>query len=238
MSMVDTYLKRPHLLTSLVLLAAVVGLVGYRQMPVNLFPDSERPQVAVVTVYPGASAEDVEADVTRTIEKELSGIEQVGASPPCKTRFLGLRGAEYARARLRRHGRANGREDPGQLRPAPANDLRVSASAVLRCPAARAGSLDPAWCARWPTTRRKAAADLAGDAPRSSAAPAVVLSTSTATARAHLTPLDAAGAGGVQREPPTARGPRPPGARRRVSAFGNPARRRFRLRGAPAASST
>ena len=77
MSMVDAYLKRPHLLTSLVLLAAVVGLVGYRQMPVNLFPDSERPQTAVVTVVPGASAEDVEADVSRVIEKELSSIEQV-----------------------------------------------------------------------------------------------------------------------------------------------------------------
>jgi multidrug efflux pump subunit AcrB len=76
-SLVDRYLRKPHLLTSLVLLAAVVGFVGYRRMPVNLFPDSERPQIAVVTVYPGASAEDVEADVSRTIEKELSGIEQV-----------------------------------------------------------------------------------------------------------------------------------------------------------------
>ncbi len=76
-SLVERYLRRPHLVTSLALLAAVVGLVGYRHMPVNLFPDSERPQVAVVTVFPGASAQDVEAEVTRTIEKELSGIEQV-----------------------------------------------------------------------------------------------------------------------------------------------------------------
>jgi multidrug efflux pump subunit AcrB len=76
-SFVERYLRRPHLVTSLVLLAAVVGLVGYRRMPVNLFPDSERPQVAVVTVDPGASAEDVETDVTRTIEKELSSIEEV-----------------------------------------------------------------------------------------------------------------------------------------------------------------
>ncbi len=77
MNIVDSYLKKPHLLTSLVLLAAVIGFVGYRQMPVNLFPDSERPQIAVVTVYPGASSHDVEADVSRTIEKELNTIEQV-----------------------------------------------------------------------------------------------------------------------------------------------------------------
>lgn len=77
MNLVERYLKRPHLLTSVVLLGAVVGFIGYRRMPVNLFPDSERPQIAVVTVYPGASAPDVEADVSRTIEKELSTIEQV-----------------------------------------------------------------------------------------------------------------------------------------------------------------
>ena len=77
MRLVDAYLKRPHLASSLVVLAAVVGFVGYRRMPVNLFPDSERPKVAVVSVYPGASAEDVEAEVTRPIEKELSSIEHV-----------------------------------------------------------------------------------------------------------------------------------------------------------------
>jgi len=77
MRFVESYLKRPHLLVSLVLLAAVIGYVGYHRMPVNLFPDSERPKVAVVSVYPGASAADVESEVTRTIEKELSTIEQV-----------------------------------------------------------------------------------------------------------------------------------------------------------------
>ncbi len=77
MNIVDSYLKKPHLVTSLVLLAAVIGFVGYDKMPVNLFPDSERPQIAVVTVYPGASAPDVEAEVSRTIEKELHTIEQV-----------------------------------------------------------------------------------------------------------------------------------------------------------------
>ncbi len=72
MRFVDAYLAKPHLITSVVLLAAVVGFVGYRRIPVNLFPDSERPQIAVVTVYPGASSQDVEADVSRPIEKELS----------------------------------------------------------------------------------------------------------------------------------------------------------------------
>jgi multidrug efflux pump subunit AcrB len=62
---------------SVIMLAAVVGFVGWQHIPVNLFPDSERPQVTVVTVYPGADATDVEADVSRPIEKELSSIEDV-----------------------------------------------------------------------------------------------------------------------------------------------------------------
>jgi multidrug efflux pump subunit AcrB len=77
MRFVERYVRRPHLLLSLVLLAAFVGIVGAKKMPVNLFPDSERPQIAVVTVYPGASAADVESDVSRTIEKEVSTIELV-----------------------------------------------------------------------------------------------------------------------------------------------------------------
>jgi multidrug efflux pump subunit AcrB len=77
MRFVEIYMKKPHLLLSLVFLGAFIGLVGWKLMPVNLFPDSERPQIAVVTVYPGAAAKDVEADVSRTIEKEVSTIENV-----------------------------------------------------------------------------------------------------------------------------------------------------------------
>lgn len=77
MRLIEAYVKKPHLLLSVVLLLAVVGLVGYFKMPVNLFPDSERPQIAVVTMWPGASSDDVSSDVARIIEKELKTIEMV-----------------------------------------------------------------------------------------------------------------------------------------------------------------
>ncbi len=77
MNFVAAYVKKPHLLLSIVLLLAVVGVVGFFKMPVNLFPDSERPQIAVVTVWPGASAGDVSGDVSRVIEKELKTVELV-----------------------------------------------------------------------------------------------------------------------------------------------------------------
>jgi len=77
MRAVDSYLRKPHLVVSVVLLAAVIGFVGFRRMPVSLFPDSERPQIAVVTVYPGASSAEVESEVSRTVEKEVSSIDLV-----------------------------------------------------------------------------------------------------------------------------------------------------------------
>jgi len=77
MSFVDSYLDRTHLISALLLLAAGLGIIGYNRLPFKLFPDTERPQVAVVTVLPGASATDVESDITRPIERELSSIDQV-----------------------------------------------------------------------------------------------------------------------------------------------------------------
>ena len=77
MRFVEWYVKKPHLVLSVVLLLAVVGVVGFFKLPLNLFPDSEHPQIAVVTVWRGASADDVSADISRVIEKELKTIERV-----------------------------------------------------------------------------------------------------------------------------------------------------------------
>jgi len=77
MSFVAQYIKKPHLVLSVVLLLSAVGIIGYIKMPFNLFPDVDRPQISVITVMSGAAAADVEADISRTIEKELSTIDMV-----------------------------------------------------------------------------------------------------------------------------------------------------------------
>ena len=77
MKFVEQYIRKPHLVLSAVLLLSVVGIIGYQRMPFNLFPDTDRPQISVITVMPGAAANDVETEITRTIEKELSTIDMV-----------------------------------------------------------------------------------------------------------------------------------------------------------------
>ncbi len=73
----DWVLKRPHLIFSVLLLIAVLGVIGFFFMPMNLFPDANYPQVVVIIAEPGAAAGDVEADVTRPVEKALYAISLV-----------------------------------------------------------------------------------------------------------------------------------------------------------------
>ncbi|HNV70909.1 MAG TPA: efflux RND transporter permease subunit, partial [Candidatus Ozemobacteraceae bacterium] len=50
------------------------GVMGYLEVPRDLFPDTMPPQVAVVTVMRGASAEDVNRLVTSIVDREIKGL--------------------------------------------------------------------------------------------------------------------------------------------------------------------
>ncbi|MDE2985969.1 MAG: efflux RND transporter permease subunit [Gemmatimonadota bacterium] len=52
----------------------IAGLVFYRAIPKESFPETEIPSIAVNTVYPGVSPADIESLVTRKIEEELNTI--------------------------------------------------------------------------------------------------------------------------------------------------------------------
>ncbi len=72
-------LKRPHLLFSVIILSAVMGIIGFFSMPMNLFPDANYPQVVVIISRPGSTAVDIEDKVTRPVEKEFYSISLVRA---------------------------------------------------------------------------------------------------------------------------------------------------------------
>ena len=65
-------LENPWLVLVGALLVTVLGLRAFFLMPVEYFPDTNPPQVAVVTVEPGASAVDVARRITEVMEKELA----------------------------------------------------------------------------------------------------------------------------------------------------------------------
>lgn len=68
-----------HRTSMLVLLAiiTVLGLYSYESTPKESFPEIEIPIIAVNTAYPGVSPADVETQVTRVLEEELSTISEM-----------------------------------------------------------------------------------------------------------------------------------------------------------------
>lgn len=74
MSLADLSIKRPIFITCLVALMLVVGYVSLKKMPVDQFPDVTFPIVSVYVRYPGASPVDMERQVAKVIEDELSSL--------------------------------------------------------------------------------------------------------------------------------------------------------------------
>jgi multidrug efflux pump subunit AcrB len=68
-----------HKTGALVLLAIITvwGVISYRSVPKESFPEIEIPIVAVNTVYPGVSPADIETLVTRPMEEELNTISDL-----------------------------------------------------------------------------------------------------------------------------------------------------------------
>ena len=67
------FIDRPILSIALAVMMALVGIVGYVNLPVEQFPDMAPPIVEVSADYPGASAEAVQKSVIVPIEHAING---------------------------------------------------------------------------------------------------------------------------------------------------------------------
>ncbi len=75
--MFDFFHKRPYLLYSLIAGFFVMGVYGLTTMPKNLFPDSDRPTVIVISQVPGATPNVVAAMVSKPIEEEIAALSLI-----------------------------------------------------------------------------------------------------------------------------------------------------------------
>ncbi|MGH8543534.1 MAG: efflux RND transporter permease subunit, partial [Gammaproteobacteria bacterium] len=73
----DLSIRRPVLATVMSLVLVLLGLMAYERLPVREYPDIDAPAMTVRTVYPGASSEVIESQVTRPLEDSLAGIEGI-----------------------------------------------------------------------------------------------------------------------------------------------------------------
>ncbi len=77
MSIYSTSVKRPVTTILVFVGLMVMGLYSLVQLPVDLYPEMELPFVVVMTTYPGASASDIESNVTRPIENTLNSVSKL-----------------------------------------------------------------------------------------------------------------------------------------------------------------
>jgi len=77
MSIYSASVKRP-VTTILIFVALIVmGIYSLVQIPVDLYPEMELPFVVVYATYPGASASDIESNVTRPLEDALNSVSNL-----------------------------------------------------------------------------------------------------------------------------------------------------------------
>lgn len=77
MSIYKSAINKP--VTTLLIFVAVmvIGIFSFLKLPIDQFPEMEPPYVTVLTTYPGASASEIETNVTKMVENSLNSIDHL-----------------------------------------------------------------------------------------------------------------------------------------------------------------
>ena len=77
MSLYSSAVKRP--ITTLLCFVTVIilGLFSLSKLPIDLYPDIDTNSIMVITMYPGASAKDIEQNVSKPLENTLNSVEHL-----------------------------------------------------------------------------------------------------------------------------------------------------------------
>ncbi len=77
MSLYSSSVKRPVTTILIFVAVVIIGLFSLQKLPIDLYPDIETNTIMVMTSYQGASAEDIEQNVTRPLENTLNSVEHL-----------------------------------------------------------------------------------------------------------------------------------------------------------------
>ena len=77
MSIYKTAIQKP-VTTALIFVAVIViGIYSFMKLPVDMFPEMDPPYITVMTTYPGASASEMETNVTKIMENALTSVDHL-----------------------------------------------------------------------------------------------------------------------------------------------------------------
>lgn len=77
MSLYSSAVKRPVMTTLCFVTVIILGLFSLAKLPIDLYPDIDTNTIMVITMYPGASAKDIEQNVTKPLENSLNSVEHL-----------------------------------------------------------------------------------------------------------------------------------------------------------------
>lgn len=77
MSLYEGAVKKPIMTTLCFVAVMIMGLFSLSKLPVDLYPDLDTNTIMVITTYAGASASDIENNVTRPLENALNSVEHL-----------------------------------------------------------------------------------------------------------------------------------------------------------------
>jgi HAE1 family hydrophobic/amphiphilic exporter-1 len=73
----DLSIKRPVMMSMLLVALLLFGFIGYSNLPLTLMPNFKIPYVTVQTIYAGTAPQEIETQITKKIEDEISSITLV-----------------------------------------------------------------------------------------------------------------------------------------------------------------
>lgn len=95
MSIYSTAVKHP-VTTALCFVAVIIlGVFSYSKLSVDLLPAIEENSIMVMTAYPGASASDIETNVSRPIENALNGLSDLKHISSSSKENMSIVGLEF-----------------------------------------------------------------------------------------------------------------------------------------------
>ena len=77
MSLYGSAVNRPIMTTLCFVTVIILGLFSLAKLPIDLYPDIDTNSIMVITMYPGASAKDIEQNVTKPLENSLNSVEHL-----------------------------------------------------------------------------------------------------------------------------------------------------------------
>src|SRR5436309_2937299 len=73
----DVSIKRPVFATMLMVALVVLGIVSYRRLAIDEYPDVTYPTISVNVSYPGASPEVMMRQVSKPMEEALNTVQGI-----------------------------------------------------------------------------------------------------------------------------------------------------------------